>query len=246
MKNLEFLPHGVDTELFHPKHRSESWKKELGLEEKFALLFVGRLVWEKDLKTLAATYNLLKLRRNDVAFVLAGDGPVRGELQQLMPDAIFLGYQGGEELSTAYASSDMFVFPSTTETFGNVTLEAMASGIPPVCANKGGASGFIQERVTGLLAKPQDAGDMALQIESLLDSPQRREEMAQQAFLYGHEQTWQKSFERMLASYDEVLRTYASGKSMDMVSQKRHGSHNLFFNIKKGALQLQASHRHLW
>jgi len=244
MTNLEFLPHGVDTEMFHPKHRSDSWKKELGIEGKFALLFVGRLVWEKDLRTLAATYNLLRSRRNDVAFVLAGDGPIRHELEQLMPDAIFLGYQGGENLSMAYASSDLFVFPSTTETFGNVTLEAMASGIPPVCANKGGASGFIKDRITGLLAKPQDAGDMAMQIESLLDSRQRREEMAKHAFFYGQQQTWQRSFEKMLDSYDDVIRTYAAGTLTSTEDPARAGSHNIFFNIKKRALRLQASRHH--
>ncbi|MEP7235328.1 MAG: glycosyltransferase family 1 protein, partial [Ignavibacteriota bacterium] len=178
MNNLEFLPHGVDTEAFHPKHRSESWKREIGIEGKFALLFVGRLVWEKDLKTLAETYKILQRRRHDVAFVIAGDGPVRNELEKLMPDAIFLGHQNSEQLSRSYASSDLFVFPSTTETFGNVTLEAMDSGTPPICANKGGASGFIKDGITGLLAKPQDGEDMAGRIESLLSSDQRREEMA--------------------------------------------------------------------
>jgi glycosyltransferase involved in cell wall biosynthesis len=221
MNNLEFLPHGVDTDAFNPKHQSPTWKKELGIEGKFALLFAGRLVWEKDLKTLAETYRILKSRRNDVAFVLAGEGPVRGELEKLMPDAIFLGYQGGEKLSTAYASSDMFVFPSTTETFGNVTLEAMASGIPPVCANKGGASGFIKDGITGLLAKPQDGEDVAIKIESLLNSEQRREEMAKQAFFYGQEQTWQRSFEKMLMSYDDVLRSYATKRTMNMGQPKR-------------------------
>ncbi len=221
MRNLEFLPHGVDTDMFHPKHQSETWKKELGIEGKFALLFVGRLVWEKDLKTLAATYRLLKSRRNDIAFVIAGDGPVRSELEALMPEAVFLGYQGGETLSTTYASSDMFVFPSTTETFGNVTLEAMSSGIPPVCANKGGASGFIKDGVTGLLSNPRDAEDMASKIEHLLDHPQVRSEMSKQAFIYGQEQTWQRSFEKMLLSYDDVVRHYTLKKTMNNGESKK-------------------------
>jgi phosphatidylinositol alpha 1,6-mannosyltransferase len=221
INNLEYISHGVDTEIFHPKYRNDNWKSDLGIEGKFALLFVGRLVWEKDLKTLAATYQLLIERRNDISFVIAGDGPVRKEIQQLMPKGIFLGNQSGTDLSMAYASSDLFVFPSTTETFGMVTLEAMASGIPPVCANKGGASGFIKDGITGFLTKPRDAEDFAARIELLLDHPERRAEMAKQAFLFGQEQTWQRSFEKMLLSYDEVVRTYASKKTMNMGKPKR-------------------------
>ncbi len=207
IKNLEYLPHGVDTSLFHPSHYSDSWKNRHGIEKKYALLFVGRLVWEKDLHTLADTYSILEKKRNDIAFVLAGDGPIRNELEHQMPKAVFLGYTSGEDLSEAFASSDIFVFPSTTETFGNVTLEAMASGIPPVCANQGGASGFIKDGVTGLFAKPQDPADFAAKIETLLDAPEQRAQMASDAFIYAQEQTWESSFERLLISYGDILRT---------------------------------------
>lgn len=219
--NLECIPHGVDTNLFHPKHRNDLWKVDLGVGDKFVLFFAGRLVWEKDLKILAATYRLLKSKRNDIAFVIAGDGPARNELERMMPDAIFLGFQSGQNLSEAYASSDVFVFPSTTETFGNVTIEAMASGIPPVCADKGGASGIIKDGVTGFLTKPRDAEDMALKIELLLDHPERRAEIAKQAFLYGQEQTWERSFEKMLLSYDDVVRNYALKRSTNLGKPKR-------------------------
>jgi phosphatidylinositol alpha 1,6-mannosyltransferase len=230
--NLECIPHGVDTNLFHPRHRNERWKMELGVGDKSVLLFAGRLVWEKDLKTLAATYRLFKSKRNDVTFVIAGDGPARSELEHMMPDAIFLGFQSGQNLSEAYASSDIFVFPSTTETFGNVTIEAMASGTPPVCANKGGASGIIKDGVTGFLTKPRDAEDMANKIELLLDHPERKAELAKQAFLYGQEQTWQRSFEKMLLSYDDVVRSYSSKQSISLGKPKRRIS------------QLMLQHRH--
>jgi phosphatidylinositol alpha 1,6-mannosyltransferase len=221
INNLECVPHGVDTDLFHPKHRNDLWKIELGIANQNILLFVGRLVWEKDLKTLAATYRLLKSRRSDVSFVLAGDGPARSELERMMPDAIFLGYQTGKNLSETFASSDVFIFPSTTETFGNVTIEAMASGIPPVCADKGGASGIIKNGVTGFLTKPRDAEDMVSKIEYILDHPERRAEIAKQAFLYGKEQTWERSFGKMLLSYDEVVRSYASKKSINLGKPRR-------------------------
>jgi len=90
---------------------------------------VGRLVWEKDLRDLAEAYRIIISKKEDVVFVLAGDGHVRDKLKSMMSKALFLGYKSGNELSTIYASSDIFIFPSTTETFGNVTLEAMANWI---------------------------------------------------------------------------------------------------------------------
>jgi phosphatidylinositol alpha 1,6-mannosyltransferase len=204
IQNLQYVPHGTDLTVFNPSHYSASWKKTHGIEQKTVLLFVGRLVWEKDLKTLAKTYQILAALRNDFAFVLAGDGPVRKQLEQLMAEAIFLGNQSGEELSITYASSDVFVFPSTTETFGNVTLEAMASGLPPICANEGGASGFIRDGITGLLANPRSPEDMAAKIEYLLDHEERREIMAHEAFLFSQQQTWERSFDTILESYSEI------------------------------------------
>ncbi len=205
IQNLQYVPHGVDLGIFSPSYYSGGWKNKLGIEGKTVLLFAGRLVWEKDLKTLARTYRILRSRRNDFALVLAGDGPIRKELEKMMPEAIFLGNQSGRELSTVYASADIFVFPSTTETFGNVTLEAMASGLPPICANEGGASGFIRDGITGLLAKPRDPEDMALKIEYLLDHHERRETIAREAFLYGQKQTWASSFDQILRSYGEII-----------------------------------------
>jgi phosphatidylinositol alpha 1,6-mannosyltransferase len=200
----ELLPHGVDTGEFNPSFRSEEWRDAHGLTGKTVLLFAGRLVWEKDLRVLAAAYHTLMAKRADIVFVLAGDGPVRDELTRMMPGALFLGQQSGTALSRAYASSDIFVFPSTTETFGNVTLEAMASGLPPVCARKGGAGGLITPGVTGMLAEPQDAGDLARHIEFLLDLPVERRRIAEAALRFAREQSWDNIFARLFARYGEV------------------------------------------
>ncbi len=134
--NLQYIPHGVDNKAFNPSFHSMEWRNKYNVANKKVLLYAGRLVWEKDLKTLADAYKILHEKRSDIKFVLAGDGPVKNDLKTLMPEALFLGYLSGPELSAAFASSDIFVFPSTTETFGNVTLEAMASGIVPVCAKR--------------------------------------------------------------------------------------------------------------
>ena len=209
-----FLPHGVDTTVFNPSFKSVEWKKKIGIEGKHALLFAGRLVWEKDLKILAETYKMINSERNDTAFVIAGEGPIRNELEQLMPEAVFLGYQNGIDLSTTYASSDIFVFPSTTETFGNVTVEAMASGIPSVCAKEGGAYGIIQDNITGLLAEPRDAKDLAKKINYLLDNPKVRFSMSQKALEFSKEQTWENIFKQLYESYHEVIFGYQLHKNI--------------------------------
>jgi len=200
----EFLPHGVDTGMFNPVYRSEEWRRAHGFQGKTVLLFAGRLVWEKDLRTLAEAYRIVTAKRNDAVFVLAGDGPVRAELRAMMPQGVFLGQLNGGELAVAYASSDVFVFPSTTETFGNVTLEAMASGIPPVCAREGGAYGFVRSGATGLLAEPRDGEDLAAKITYLLDRPDERAAMGRAALEFASAQTWEHIFDRLFAGYVDL------------------------------------------
>ncbi len=208
--STQFIPHGVDTEIFNPRFKSIEWRRKLGLEDKIILLFAGRLVWEKDLRTLAEVYKILSAGRNDVAFVIAGDGPVREDLEKLMPNAKFLGYQKGIELSTAYASSDIFVFPSTTETFGNVTVEAMASGIPPICVREGGAYGIIDDGATGLIAQPRNALDIANKIESLIVNPDLKNRISEKALEFARLQSWENIFGKLFDSYSEVITNYTS------------------------------------
>ena len=205
LTTVEHLPHGVDANRFNPGFKSTEWKRRYGVDGRIALLFVGRLVWEKDLQTLASAYRVLTRRRNDLAFVLVGDGPIREELKRMMPGAKFLGHQSGLELTAAYASSDMLVFPSTTETFGNVIVEAMASGIPAVCANEGGASGVVQNGRTGLLAEPRDEHDLAEKIELLADDPTLRENLASNALSFARNQSWDKIFDRQMQIYSSIL-----------------------------------------
>jgi glycosyltransferase involved in cell wall biosynthesis len=212
-RRLQHLPHGVDADAFNPGYRSFAWRESRGIPgNKKMLLYAGRLVWEKDLRTLAAAYEHLTRQRRDIVLVLAGEGPIRNELEALMPGAIFLGQLDGKELSHAYASADLFVFPSTTETFGNVIIEAMASGTVPVCAREGGAAGVVQHGVTGSLTTPRDPGDLTMAINELLDAPARREALSMQAIEFARRQTWQNIFQQMIESYREVAIEHATRK----------------------------------
>lgn len=207
-ETVEFLPHGVDNNIFNSAHKSDEWKINLGIDNKFALLFAGRLVWEKGLQTLVDTYKILSAQRSDVAFVLAGDGPLKDELKSMMPEAIFLGQQSVNYLAVSFASSDVFVFPSTTETFGNVTLEAMASGLPPVCVKEGGAYGMIKDGLTGYIARPRNPIDIADKINILLNNKTLRESISLSALQYARTQSWENNFKRLFQSYENIIRNY--------------------------------------
>jgi glycosyltransferase involved in cell wall biosynthesis len=212
-ETVEFLPHGVDTYAFNSCYKSDSWKKDLRIEGKYSLLFAGRLVWEKDLRTLTEAYKILTEQRYDFKFVLAGEGPIRQELKNMMPDALFLGQQSVKDLAVSFASSDVFVFPSTTETFGNVTLEAMASGLPPVCVREGGAYGIIKYGETGFIAEPGNAQDIANKINTLLDNPELREIISANAVLFAKTQSWERIFEKLFSSYSNIIHNYKLSKA---------------------------------
>lgn len=180
-KNLELWPRGIDRTRFSPRLRSESLRKKLGLGKQKLLLFVGRMVQEKGLDELS--HAALSLRKQGYKFHLAfaGDGPYRKVMEERLPLDHYFGFIQGKELSDLYASSDLFVFPSTTETFGNVVLEAMASGLPVVGAAQGGSVDLVKPGVNGLLAKPLDGDDFARQVKSLLDNPKTIKKMAKGA-----------------------------------------------------------------
>jgi len=204
--NVHTIPWGVEFERFDNSFRSQEWRnKILKGAEKAILFWAGRLTWEKDLRTLADAYILLKNSRNDFIMVLGGDGPARKELESLMPGAIFLGRLGGLQLSQSYASSDIFVFPSTTETFGNVTIEAMASGIVPVVADAGGSKSLVKNGETGFLTRPKDPQDIFEKVGLLLDDPWLRERMRKADLEFVKKFTWEKVFDALLQIYLKLL-----------------------------------------
>ncbi|MFN3782214.1 MAG: glycosyltransferase family 4 protein, partial [Candidatus Kapaibacteriota bacterium] len=153
ISNTVFIPHGVDTEVFNPKFFNAELKTKLGIEGKKIVLFVGRIVKEKNLDILVQAVELLA-KREDFVLVVAGGGPYLKYYQSRTKRALFLGHLHTNELAQIYASSDIFVFPSVTETFGNVILEGMASGLPPVVANSFGASELISNFENGILVAP--------------------------------------------------------------------------------------------
>jgi glycosyltransferase involved in cell wall biosynthesis len=152
-ERLKVVARGVDIAHFDPALRSTSLRASWGVEPHTPVLMcVGRLAKEKNLPLLIRAYAQVKLIRPDVKLALVGDGPIRSELQARVPDAIFTGTLTRDSLAIHYASADIFGFPSQSETFGNVVLEAMASGLAVVAFDYAGAADNIQHDLNGLLA----------------------------------------------------------------------------------------------
>ena len=168
---------GVDRTVFDPSRRDPAWRQEYGLaEDDVAIVFLGRLVMEKGLGIFAETMGELTRRGIKHRVLVIGDGPARDWFARQMPQAIFAGFQTGPDLGRALASGDVFFNPSVTETFGNVTLEAMASGLPVVAAGATGSSSLVSDGETGRLVPPGSATAYADALAPYCSDPQLRRE----------------------------------------------------------------------
>lgn len=197
---------GVDTRRFAPARRSVSWRRRLGVADEQPLIgFVARLRWEKGLSTLAAVLDRLAELGPSHASFIAGDGPARAELERRCPNTRFLGELGVAELARAYASADLFLYPSATETFGNVTLEAMASGLPTICADAPGSRSLVIPGETGELIEPGDVEGFAAAAAALLADPERREAMGKAARARAEARSWERAIEQCVAHWDDAL-----------------------------------------
>jgi glycosyltransferase involved in cell wall biosynthesis len=205
--NFKLWPRGVETDLFHPGKRSMEWRAKYGIrEEEFVVTFVSRLVREKELDTVVATLQRLEGLGIAHRALLVGDGPERATLENQLPRAVFAGFLTGEDLAQAYASSDAFLFPSETETFGNVTLEAMASGLPCVCADATGSRSLVDHEVTGFLVQPRCAEAFAERIASLAKNPVLRGQMSEAAHQRALGFSWDETLTRILGYYQSLVR----------------------------------------
>ena len=190
-ERLHVVPRGIDTQLFSPSKRDPalraSWKAD---SDTIVMLYVGRLAVEKNLELVLQTYAMAKQQSVKAKLVLVGDGPMRHELEQSFADVIFAGFRTGEDLAAHYASADMFVFASQTETFGNVTLEAMASGLAVVAFNHAAAGELIQNGVNGMLAAHASDIHFEMAAQTLLNRPELMAYVRQQACISAQSMGW--------------------------------------------------------
>lgn len=193
-RNVEVWSRGVDSELFHPDRRDPAIRAAHGVEDgETVLICVGRLALEKNIETLIEAFRRLPAQPR-CRLMLVGDGPARAKIERSNPDPrlILAGYRRGVELAAYYASADLLVFPSLTETFGNVALEGMAAGLPAIGFNVPGPKDVIQSGRTGLLAGETTPEALAAAMRELIENADRRREMAAAARAHAVEQTWER------------------------------------------------------
>ncbi|WP_088103894.1 glycosyltransferase family 4 protein [Halalkalibacter urbisdiaboli] len=205
-QNIELWTRGVDCQLFHPRYDKESVRKQYSISRKYTLLYVGRMAPEKDLETLRHIMRLLpKNIQDEVHWLLVGDGPLRAEMMEEYQEHVtFTGYLKGEALASVYTCADLFVFPSSSETFGNVVLEALASGTPAIVADQGGVKEIVQHRKTGLICEAKNPHSFSNAIVSLLTNHSIRKEMGYEAREYAKSQSWDTIFAQLVKQYELV------------------------------------------
>lgn len=217
-EHLRIWPRGVDTTLFQPTRRNAtiraSWLKGRGqAENRVILLYVGRVSWEKNLRLLMQAYR--SMNHDQCHLVIVGDGPAHAELQQELHDVpvTLTGYLKGEQLATTYASADVFAFPSITETFGQVVLEAMASGLPVAGLFAEGVCDLVEHEQTGLLLHTRKLSEseqtVAYQanLTTLVENEQLRKEMSLAAIHEAQRRSWYEAMECLTRGYQEVIQS---------------------------------------
>jgi glycosyltransferase involved in cell wall biosynthesis len=205
--DLRLWARGVDAELFNPAKRNLELRAAMGFApDDVVVLFVGRVVLEKGIDVFAAAVRAAAARNPKIRALVVGDGPERAHFEEQLPEGTFRGFLQGEDLAQAYASADIFLNPSVTETFGQVTLEAMASGLPCVCAAAAGSKSLVADRITGVLV-PLDASaeGYARALESLAADAPLRKRYAAAARMRALKYDWTAVLDGLIDNYRDAV-----------------------------------------
>lgn len=206
-EKIRFYPRGIDIQRFHPSRGNGFFSKRFDLSENgFKLLYVGRISKEKNLSDLVDTCKGLAEIRSDFHLIMVGSGPYLNEMKIELNGlpAIFTGFLEGDELAQAYASADIFIFPSTTDTFGNVVLEAQASGLPVIVSDEGGPKENLIPGKTGFIVPARNPGALSEAVFKLMNNPQRLKEMKQNARSYTEDRSFESANAKLWESYRTV------------------------------------------
>lgn len=204
---IQFFPRGIDITRFNPSRHSPHTKSQFNLGKHPRLLYVGRVSKEKNLELLVRIFTKITDQFKEASLTIVGDGPYLEEMKSQLRETptVFTGYVEGDNLAKLYAASDLFVFPSTTDTFGNVVLEAQASGLPVIVTDSGGPQENLIPGKTGLVVPSDNENEFFEAITALLTSEDRRREMGINARRYMEERAFDKAFVKTWKIYEDQL-----------------------------------------
>jgi len=203
---------GIDRQVFNPGRRDLEWRRSLGIaDDEPAIGFVGRLVMEKGLDVFSDAVDRLARRQIRHRVLVVGDGPAREWFEKRLPDACFAGFQAGADLGRAVASMDMLFNPSVTETFGNVTLEAMAAGLPVVAAIATGSQSLVADRVTGRLVRPGAIEGFCEALSFYCEDGEARRAAGAAGFAASHRYGWDEVNQELVDAYLRIIRQHGAG-----------------------------------
>ena len=207
IKNVKIWSRGIDADKFNPALKNKDLRKSFNARKKPLFLYVGRVAAEKDLDILTESINNVnRLYPKKSEFVIVGDGPYTNEMKKDLPENVhFTGYKKGKELHEIYATCDAFVFPSSTETFGNVVLEAMASGLPVIAVNSGGVKDSVKDGYNGIMCEPRDAGSFTKGVGAFIENPGLFDVMGKNARDFALTKSWDSIFSTLVSDYTEVV-----------------------------------------
>jgi glycosyltransferase involved in cell wall biosynthesis len=204
--DISIWTRGVDRDQFNPERRDPDWRRSRGIgDHELAVVFLGRIVMEKGLDVFAEAIAALEERNVPHKVLVIGEGPARAWFAERLPDAIFTGQLTGAELARAVASGDVLLNPSVTEAFGNVTLEAMACGLPVVAAVATGTTNLVRDGETGTLVEPLDADAYADALEAYAREPGLRRSHGEAGLVFAQTMDWDRINGAVMKVYQRVI-----------------------------------------
>ncbi len=207
IRNIDIWSRGIDKELFDPSRRSETIRSSWNAGERTVVVYAGRFVLYKDIEVVMRVYDRFMQGpyADKVRFVMIGSGPEEEEMRRRMPEAVFTGYLTGVELPVAYACGDIFLFPSTTEAFCNVALEALASGLPAIVSDAGGCREIVNRSAGGLVASEGNVGDFYSKCLELIGDSPRYRELRARGLAFAEAQSWSAVNGALIDRYQKMV-----------------------------------------
>ena len=205
-RDITIWGRGIDREQFNPERRDMEWRRSVGISDNDVVVaFLGRIVMEKGLDVFADTVHALEERAVPHKVLVIGDGPARPWFEQQLPNAIFAGEQTGTDLARLLASADVLLNPSVTEAFGNVTLEAMACGLPVVAAVSTGATNLVRDGITGMLANAGEIDEFADALEMYIRDPELRQHHGEAGLAVAKTMDWDRINSAVIRTYEHAI-----------------------------------------